>query len=519
MNNQSKKTAVIIGAGPAGLTAALELLRHTDIKPILLEKSEDIGGISKTVNYKGNRIDIGGHRFFSKSDTVMQWWQDIFPFVDSPEGIAKNQSWQTEVDEVFLQRERLSRIYYLRKFFDYPVTLNKNTILNLGFVRIINIGFSYLRYRIFPIRSEKHLEDFFINRFGKVLYKTFFRDYTEKVWGKPCTELSPEWGAQRIKGLSVSKVIAHYIKSFFKGKKKDIQQKDAETSLIGWFLYPKYGPGQFWEHVAKLIEAKGGEILFHTEFNALEILDNGKFNLEYFNAKLNTQVALSNIDFVFSTTTVNHLVSSILNVPTPVLEIASGLMHRNFITVGLLVNKLLLKNKTAIKTYNNLIPDNWIYVQESEVMMGRIQVFNNWSPFMVSDVNNVWLGLEYFCNAKDEFWKYSDEKLIDLAKSELALIDIINANDVLDATVVRMEHTYPVYFGTYEHFNQVQAYLDSIPNLFPIGRNGMHRYNNSDHSMLTAITAVQNIISGRIDKRNIWNVNTEQDYHEEKDME
>jgi len=517
MSNENKNNALIIGAGPAGLTAALELLRKTDTHPIIIEKSTDIGGISKTINYKGNRIDIGGHRFFSKSDIVMQWWQDIFPFIDSPESLAKNEPWQTESDEVFLQRERLSRIYYLRKFFDYPVALNKNTIVNLGFLRIIKIGLSYFKYKIFPIRHEKNLEDFFINRFGKELYRTFFRDYTEKVWGKPCTELSPEWGAQRIKGLSVSKVIWHYLKTLFKSKKKDIAQKDAETSLIAWFLYPKYGPGQFWEHVAEIIKQAGGEIIMQAEFNKLEILENGKFNVGYCNDN-QKQFQIKDVDYVFSTTTINHLVSSITSVPKPVSEIAQGLMHRNFITVGILVNKLLLKNKTAIKTLNNLIPDNWIYVQESEVMMGRIQVFNNWSPFMISDSNNVWLGLEYFCNSDDEFWHYPDDRLIEIASEELERIDIISRKDLIDATVVRMEHTYPVYFGTYQYFDKVQNYLDSIPNLFPIGRNGMHRYNNSDHSMLTAITAVQNIIENRSDKSNIWEVNTEKEYHEEKSV-
>ncbi len=507
------KKAIIIGAGPAGLTAALELLRKTDIKPIILEKTSDIGGISKTVNYKGNRIDIGGHRFFSKSDTVMNYWQDLFELAKSPENISKNEKWNLEKDEVFIERDRLSRIYYLRKFFDYPVSLNSNTIKNLGLIRIVKIGFSYMWAKVFPIRNEKSLEDFFINRFGKVLYRTFFKDYTEKVWGKSCTELSAEWGAQRIKGLSVTKVISHYMKSLFKSKSKDIKQKDKETSLIDRFLYPKLGPGQLWEFVAEEIKDQGGEIYMRSEFSGLEINSDNTFSVEYIHEGRIESVS-GNI--VFSTTSVKNLVNATKDVPENVKQIANGLLHRNFITVGLLLKKLSIENKTKIHTINNLVPDNWIYMQESDVKMGRIQIFNNWSPFMVKDESNVWVGLEYFCDPDDEMWRTPDEEFIEMAKVELEKVGIISQNDILDATIIKMEDTYPVYFGAYEQFDIVREYLDKIENLFLIGRSGMHRYNNSDHSMLTAITAVQNIIDGRKDKSNIWEVNTEKDYHEEK---
>jgi protoporphyrinogen oxidase len=510
------KKALIIGAGPAGLTAALELLRNTDIIPVVLEKTNDIGGISKTVNYKGNRIDIGGHRFFSKSDTVMNYWKDIFEIIESPEDNPKNKKWDTKKDDVFLQRERLSRIYYLRRFFDYPVSLNANTIRNLGLFRIAKIGISYMWYKLFPVRNEKSLEDFFINRFGKVLYKTFFRDYTEKVWGKPCTELSAEWGAQRIKGLSVTKVITHYIKSLFSVKKKDLAQKDKETSLIEWFMYPKFGPGQLWEKVADLISQKGGKIIMNADFIRLQQNDDKTFTVGY--RDLNTEEILfnENINFVFSTTSVKKLSEAFENVPQKVREIATGLLHRDFITVGLLLEKLSIQNKTQIKTINDLIPDNWIYMQEHDVIIGRIQVFNNWSPFMISDESKVWIGLEYFCNKGDELWEMSEKNLKELAVEELEKVGIIERDFVLDATVIKMEDTYPVYFGAYDNFDQVRKYFDSIENLFLIGRSGMHRYNNSDHSMLTAITAVKNIIIDRKDKSNIWEVNTEKDYHEEK---
>lgn len=509
------KKALIIGAGPAGLTAALELLRKTDIIPTVVEKTSDIGGISKTVNYKGNRMDIGGHRFFSKSDIIMDYWQELFSPVDAPEGVAKNQKWNLLEDNVFLTRDRLSRIYYLRSFFDYPVALNANTIKNLGFVRIVKIGFSYLFSRIFKIRNEKSLEDFFINRFGKELYLTFFKDYTKKVWGKSCTELSAEWGAQRIKGLSITKVIVHYLKSIFAQKSSDIKQKEKETSLIDRFLYPKFGPGQLWEHVANLIVDKGAQIKMNTVFNGIEILGDGKLSISTTNLATSL-VEIETYDYVFSTTSVKNLANSFKAIPQDVKEIANGLLHRNFITVGLLLDKLKIKNETEIKTLNNLIPDNWIYMQEKDVRLGRIQVFNNWSPFMVDDESKVWLGLEYFCDPDDEMWNTPDADFIKMSIAELVKTSIIEESDVIDSTIIKIEDTYPVYFGAYDRFDTVKQYFDSIENIFLIGRSGMHRYNNSDHSMLTAITAVQNIVAARTDKSNIWEVNTEQDYHEEK---
>ncbi|HNQ69324.1 MAG TPA: NAD(P)/FAD-dependent oxidoreductase [Bacteroidales bacterium] len=509
-----KKTAIIIGAGPAGLTAALELLRKADIKPVIVEKSNDIGGISKTINYKANRIDIGGHRFFSKSDIVMNYWKELFEISVSPANYPKNKKWDLTTDNVFIERDRLSRIYYLRNFFDYPVSLNGNTIKNLGLFRIIKIGFSYLWIKIFPIKKEKSLEDFFINRFGKVLYQTFFKDYTEKVWGKSCKELSAEWGAQRIKGLSVTKVISNYFKSLFQSNVQDISQKDKETSLIEKFLYPKYGPGQLWEFVAEKVKESGGDILMNHEFVGLMQDSDGRFITT---CKTENQQKELIADYVFSTTSVKNLVNAMLDVPQNVKTIANGLLHRNFITVGLLLNKLKIKNHTKIETLNQLIPDNWIYMQESDIKMGRIQIFNNWSPFMVADENNVWIGLEYFCDPGDEMWVMEERAFIEMAVTELEKVGIIDKNDVLDSTIIRMEDTYPVYFGSYNKFDIVREYLDKIENLYLIGRSGMHRYNNSDHSMLTAITAVQNIVDGSKDKSNIWDVNTEQDYHEEKE--
>lgn len=493
----------------------MELLCKTDIIPLVIEKTNDIGGISKTINYKGNRMDIGGHRFFSKSDIIMDYWQNLFATASNPDGIAKNQKWDIDGDNFFLNRQRLSRIYYLRSFFDYPVSLNANTIKNLGFVRIMKIGFSYLYSRVFKRRNEKSLEDFFINRFGKELYLTFFKDYTEKVWGKSCNELSAEWGAQRIKGLSVTKVIVHYLKGIFSVKSNDIKQKNLETSLIDRFLYPKLGPGQLWEYVASLVNEKGGQILLKSEFVGLEKLQCGNFNASFRNVD-SGEISKDEFDIVFSTTSIKNLANAFVGIPDDVKQIANGLLHRNFITVGLLLDKLKIKNQTEIKTLNNLIPDNWIYMQEKDVKLGRIQVFNNWSPFMVDDESKVWIGLEYFCDPDDELWLMHDEDFKSMVIAELVKTDIIESKDVLDSTIIKMEDTYPVYFGAYDKFDEVRSYFDKIENLYLIGRSGMHRYNNSDHSMLTAITAVQNIVAGRTDKSNIWDVNTEQDYHEEK---
>ena len=300
----------------------------------------------------------------------------------------------------------------------------------------------------------------------------------------------------------------------FKTKKQDIAQKDKETSLIERFLYPKYGPGQLWEHVADLIKEKGGEIIMNSNFIGIQENNNKSFTVKY---RTDDKIIEIDTDYIFSTTSVKNLINAMQNVPDNIKNIANGLLHRNFITVGLLLDKLSITNKTQIKTINELIPDNWIYMQEKDVKMGRIQIFNNWSPFMVADESKVWIGLEYFCNPDDDMWKMENQSFIDMAVAELEQVGIIIKDDFIDSTIIKMEDTYPVYFGAYDNFDIVRNYLDKIEKLYLIGRSGMHRYNNSDHSMLTAITAVQNIVDGRIDKSNIWDVNTEQDYHEEKE--
>ena len=534
------KKAIIIGAGPAGLTVAYELLDKTGIKPIIYEKSQEIGGISKTITYKGNKIDIGGHRFFSKSDRVMDWWINILPPQGAParDDIAVGRevplsqysqkrnigSVDTEthtapdpenLDEVMLNRSRLSRIFFLRKFFDYPVSLNYNTFSNLGIKRTLKIGLSYIKTSFSKIKPEKSLEDFFINRFGVELYLTFFKDYTEKVWGVPCKEITADWGSQRIKGLSITNAVIHAFKEIFT-QDKSISQKNVETSLIGQFMYPKYGPGQLWEKVAELITDKGAEIHHGQEVVGIEASGDLITAIKVRDEKTD-QLKRIEGDYFFSTMPVKDLINSFgAEVPTDVSHVAQGLMYRDFITVGLLLNELNIKNQTKLKTVNDLVPDNWIYIQERDVKVGRLQIFNNWSPYLVEDDSKVWIGLEYFCNEGDEMWEMSEEDFADFAIKELEKIDIIDRKEVLDSVVIKVQKTYPAYFGTYDQFDTIRDYTDSFKNLFLIGRNGMHRYNNMDHSMLTAMTAVENIMKGVESKENLWEINAEEEYHEEK---
>jgi len=527
-------TAVIIGAGPAGLTAAIELQRSSQIKPIVIEASQAIGGISRTVCYKGNRMDIGGHRFFSKSDRVMRWWLDLMPVeIDSSSvstsraGQLRYQGQQRDIPEptsapdpksddmVMLVRQRKSRIYFLRRFFDYPISLKAATFINLGVVRTFRCGVSYMRSALLPPREEKSLEDFIINRFGEQLYLTFFKSYTEKVWGVPCNQISAEWGAQRIKGLSLRGVVTHFLKKAFGPKPSgDISQKQTETSLIEKFLYPKFGPGQLWEHAADLVRAAGGEIHFGIQINRINMDGNNVVSIEGVN-EAGERVTFAG-DYFISTMPIRDLVQAISStgqgqVPADVTEVSEGLMYRDFITVGLLASRLAVRERDG-----SPLKDNWIYIQEPDVVVGRLQIFNNWSPFLVSATDKVWIGLEYFCNDTDDLWKLSDEEMSRFAIAEIAKIGILKAEDVEDSHVVRVPKTYPAYFGSYDRFDVIRRYLDGITNLFLVGRNGMHKYNNQDHSMLTAMTAVENIVNGVTTKDNIWAINTEMEYHEEK---
>ncbi|HWB32882.1 MAG TPA: NAD(P)/FAD-dependent oxidoreductase [Acidobacteriaceae bacterium] len=568
------KKAIIIGAGPAGLTAGLELLRRTDIVPVILEASQEIGGISRTIRYKGNRMDIGGHRFFSKSDRVMQWWMELLPPEAIVEGATGSAQAPVEIsyqgkkrtvkvpahleeepplrgigplmgdadeeasepdgqhdglveeaveveppvdpDLVMLIRPRRSRIYYLRKFFDYPITLTGNTIKNLGLPRMAKVGVSYGMSRVKQIAPEKSLEDFLINRFGRELYLTFFKSYTEKVWGTPCHEISAEWGAQRIKGLSLTTAVKHFVKKIFsgsKGKGGDIAQKGTETSLIEQFMYPKFGPGQLWEHVADLIRQKGGEIHMGWKVEGINFAPGSGTRVESIEAVSETgERKTYSGDWFFSTMPMRDLVRAMRKpIPANVQEVSEGLQYRDFITVGLLADRLKVKEPDG-----GLLKDTWIYIQEPDVTLGRLQIFNNWSPYLVSDPTKVWIGLEYFCYETDDLWKMADDDLKKFAIAEVAKIGILEADAVSDAHVVRVPKTYPAYFGTYNRFDELKDFTDEIENIFLVGRNGMHKYNNQDHSMLTAMHAVDGLEAGHVDKRALWEINTEQEYHEEK---
>lgn len=554
-----RRTAIIVGAGPAGLTAALELLRRTDIKPIILEASDEIGGISRTIRYKGYRMDIGGHRFFSKSDRVMQWWIDLMPPEVESDAVISYQGKQrvvevpadlpehpplrgmgplepeaaveeealaapgvTEVvvakepvnpDLVMLIRPRKSRIYYLRKFFDYPITLTATTLGNLGAVRTMKVGVSYVLSQAKQIKPEKSLEDFLINRFGRQLYLTFFKSYTEKVWGTPCEQISAEWGAQRIKGLSLTTAVKHFLKKAFAGggkAKGDISQKGTDTSLIERFMYPKFGPGQLWEHVAEKVVQKGGEIHMKWSVDTVHCEGERVVSIEAVNEAGERETFAG--DYFFSTMPMRDLVRAMdAPVPANVREVSEGLQYRDFITVGLLVDRLKVQEPDG-----GLLKDTWIYVQEPDVLLGRLQIFNNWSPFLVADPTKVWIGLEYFCYETDDLWKMQDDDLKKFAIAEVAKIGILDAKDVSDAHVVRVPKTYPAYFGTYSRFDELKTFTDSFENLFLVGRNGMHKYNNQDHSMLTAMSVVDGLAAGGVDKASLWEINTEQEYHEEK---
>lgn len=520
-DNMAKK-AIIIGAGPAGLTAAYELLTRTDIEPVILEENDFVGGISATLDYKHNKIDMGGHRFFSKSERVMDWWLSILPLQGKPAkddillgrevelSTAADAPDPEKTDKVMLKRHRLSRIYYLKTFFSYPVSLNMDTIKGLGLWRMFKIGCSYLKALAFPIKDEKSLQDFMINRFGRELYLTFFKDYTEKLWGIDCSKISAEWGAQRIKGISILKVLKQMAKNISGNKGGAV-----ETSFIDSFFYPKFGPGHMWQNVAREVEEKGGKILCKHKVIRV-VKKNGRItSVEALDDKGKLRVFEG--DIFISTMPVKDLFASMTDVPAKIKKIADGLMYRDFRTVGILLNKLKLKNTTHFKTVNNIVPDTWIYIQERDVKLGRLQIFNNWSPYMVKDFENtVWIGLEYFCNEQDKIWTDDDDTFIKFAIEEASQIGIFDKTDVLDAYTHRVKKAYPAYFGTYDKFGDIKDYVNTIDNLYLVGRNGMHRYNNMDHSTLAAMKTVDFILGECNDREEIWSVNTEADYHEEK---
>ena len=536
-----KQSVVIIGGGPAGLTAAWELIKdggadRYDVT--VLEETHEFGGISRTVKHNGNRMDIGGHRFFSKDDRIMDWWKNTLPLQGAPSYDDKKLNREHDMepggpdpeveDKVMLKRHRVSRIYWNKHFLDYPISLSAGTLKAMGFKLTMVAGFSYLKSMVHKL-PEDNLENFYINRFGRKLYSMFFEGYTEKLWGRHPSEISADWGAQRVKGLSIMGVLKNAFQKLLP-KKRD--NSEVETSLIEEFWYPKYGPGQLWETVESNCENAGVKVV--TDAKVIEVRQqNGHISSVVTEAVDGTRTEW-NADQFISSMPVKDLVEAIdaagadteaaatgsKAAPEAVTEVAEGLPYRDFVTVGLLVNHLKLENTTDIPTLGNppIVPDCWIYVQDPGYKVGRIQVFNNWSPYLVKNVDDtVWIGLEYFCEEGDTFWNMSEEDAVKFAISELMRMGVIEKpEDVLDSHRERVKKAYPAYFDTYDRIDEVIDYLDGFGNLYCVGRNGQHRYNNMDHSMATAIEAVDNIKSGKTTKENVWSVNTDQSYHEEK---
>lgn len=512
MENFKKKVAIIIGAGPAGLSAAYSLLTQTDdIIPIIIEKENIVGGISRTIDCDGIKTDIGPHRFFSKDKRVLDFWFSFLPLqgkasiddillkrdIDFSSGSSNPEKEELSM----LKRRRFSRIFYLQKFFDYPVKMNLRTILNLGLLRTFACGMSYIKSCFFK-RKEVTLEDFMTNRFGKVLYQMFFEHYTQKVWGRHPSKISKEWGEQRIKGLSLLKTV---LNKFLPGK------KNKETSLIEKYYYPKRGSGQLWQEIADKILERGGEIHLNTTVKELKLENNRIKSLIAETDGIENELECN---YVISSMPVKDLISSIIEAPAVIKQVAEELPYRDYMLVSLLVKNWNLKNNTDWKTIDNICPDSWIYIQDRELKAGRIYIPKNFSPYMSNSIHDTLIGLEYFCNEGDELWRLTDEEMYDFAINELLKIKAIkDKSDVIKSYRKKIKKAYPAYFDSYKDFDKIKHYLDSIKNLYCIGRNGQHKYNNMDHSTLSGIIAAE-IIKNNSTKDVLWEVNTEESYQE-----
>jgi protoporphyrinogen oxidase len=462
---------VIIGAGPAGLTAGYELLKQ-DVKSVVLEQAKQVGGISRTEVYKGYRFDIGGHRFFTKVQEVQRFWYEILA-------------------DDFIKVPRLSRIYYQNKFFNYPLSLF-NTLSNLGVFTSAAILISYLkakvRARLKPQEPET-FEDWVTDRFGARLYRIFFKTYTEKVWGIPCNKIQADWAAQRIQGMSLKRAVLNAAFGSQNAK-----------SLIKEFDYPRLGPGMMWERCQEILDSQGSPVHLNTSVKAVH-RDGDR--ITHITAQQGDKTIELTGDHFISTMPVTALLHKLSpQPPEHVLAAARGLKYRDFLIVSLIINQ------------TDLFPDNWIYIHSPDFKVGRIQNFKNWSPEMVPDLSKTCLGMEYFCSEGDSLWEMSDRDLIALASREAVNLGLgVQPGDVEDGVVIRQFKAYPVYDGEYrKHLEVIQAYVSTLTNLQTVGRNGMHRYNNQDHSMLTAMLAVRNILG---EQHDLWNVNTERSYHEE----
>lgn len=517
------KKVVIVGAGPAGLTAAYKLLKDSNkYEVIILEKDSLVGGISKSINFDNYIVDTGIHRFFSRNDEVNTIWKELLPLQSKlayddkllnrkinldKDGIDPNKE-----DNVLLVKNRVTRILYDNKFYDYPVSMNMNTIKNLGFINILAAGFSYLKALIFK-KKETNLENFYINRFGKKLYNMFFESYTEKVWGIHPSKIDASWGSQRVKGLSIRKVLLDMINK--KRNKKNLN--NTETSLIESFYYPKKGCIAMYEKMRDEIIKMGGSIILDAEVNKIHIKNNTIKSIDYLK---NNKIVNEKCDYLISSMPIKDLISNMdINVPKNIYNYATKLPYRSFMSVVFVLDKLNLKNETNIKTINNIVPDSWIYIQEKNVSLGRIQIFNNWSPYIFPDLKSfkkdILISFEYFCDENDKYWNMKKEDFIKFAKEEGIKLNLFKEDNIKKAYQIKIPKAYPAYFGTYKYMPKIEKYIDSFNNLYCIGRNGEHKYNNMDHSMLTGIT-VSDVIINNLDKKIIWDVNTEKCYNEEK---
>jgi protoporphyrinogen oxidase len=464
-----EKKFVIIGGGPAGLTAAYELAKR-NFHPLVLELGDKVGGLARTENYQGFHFDMGGHRFFTKVNEVSKMWNEV-------------------LNGDFLRRPRLSRIYYNSKFFSYPLK-PLNALAGLGLWESTWILFSYLKWQMFPYRQEDTFEQWVTNRFGRRLFQTFFKTYTEKVWGIPCSELKAEWAAQRIKDLSLKTALV----TMFVKPKKTIK------TLIEEFHYPRLGPGMMWKAVQEAIERRNGRIQLNS--NVVRINWTGERIDSIVVSSNGDQRTIEGTHFISSMPLTDFVKRLYPEPPSPVLRAAEQLKYRDFLTVCLIVNK------------PQLFPDNWIYVHDPAVRVGRIQNFKNWSPDMVPDLSKTSLGLEYFCSEGDELWSMQDADLIELGKREVQRIGLANYSDMESGCVIRVPKSYPIYDSEYrESLATLKNFVSSLENFQTIGRNGLHRYNNQDHAMLTGMLAVRNLAFG--EHNDLWNVNTDQEYHEE----
>lgn len=495
-HKSSANTAVIIGGGPAGLTAARQLINSgAGITPIVIEAEDCVGGLCRTIVHNGLRMDIGGHRFFSKSDIVNDWWKSVLDYDGNPE----------TQDNVMMLRPRVSHIYFKRRFIDYPVTASRHTLRDIGLCNALRSACGYIAAKVHPRHPETSLEDFYINRFGRPLYRMFFEDYTAKVWGIHPSEMNADWGSQRIKGLSINAVIRNML------TRRHGEHSHVETSLIDRFRYPKYGPGQLWDAVAQQVLQLGGTILTGQRVTAVNIDDSRHVHSVTVTDRDGNRQDIP-CDYVLSSMPLCNLVPNLrgIDIPAEILKAATDLPYRDFITVGILVDRLAINAPDG-----SLIPDTWIYIQDKDVRLGRLQIFNNWSPYLVPS-QCVWLGLEYFCAQGDELWSMTDDDFIRMAISELRHIGIIDMHtDIRDSIRIRISKAYPAYHGTYAAMPQIRDFLDSIKGLYCIGRNGQHRYNNMDHSMLTALAAV-NAILGNGTTKEVWSINADDSYHEQR---